>query len=82
MIWRSVQVFSIQVPVTADQVAVELLLVRSWSRLVEVIDPVLMKSMSGGQATQVLTVPLTTQANHDPALRVGIVAVKVSVIGS
>ena len=45
-------------------------------------DPVLMKSISGGQATQVLTVPLTTQANHDPALRVGIVAVKVSVIGS
>ena len=28
-------------------------------------DPVLMKSISAGQATQVLTVPLMIQSNHD-----------------
>ena len=67
----------VQVPVTADQVADEILLVKSVSGVPNATtNPVLMKSISGGQATQVLTVAVMVQSNHDPASSVGRVAVK------
>ena len=77
MISKSVQVSLIQVPVTADQVADEMLLLRLVSGVPNATtNPVLMKSISGGQATQVLTVAVMVQSNHDPASSVGRVAVK------